>query len=182
MSDRVELLPPAEAVQEEPGTGTLEQLLAQPVEQRPQAERRERVDGVLVGTLIGFRDPYEPLVIYPGQPGSAALIARASVDLAAEHIGHDVTLMFEDGDPQRPIVTGRIRVPSAWPTPERPVEVEVDADGKRLTLTAKEQLVLRCGKASITLTAAGKVLIQGAYVSNRSSGVMRIKGGSIQLN
>jgi len=181
MSDRVELL--ARAVgHEDPGTKELEQLLAQPVEQRPQSERRDRIDGVLVGTLIGFRGPYEPLVIYPGQPGSAALIARASVDLYAEHIGHDVTLMFEDGDPQRPIVTGRIRVPSAWPTTERPAQVEVDVDGKRLTLTAREQLVLRCGKASITLTAAGKVLIEGAYVSNRSSGVMRIKGGSIQLN
>jgi hypothetical protein len=47
---------------------------------------------------------------------------------------------------------------------------------------AKEQLVLRCGKASITLTKAGKVLIQGAYVSNRSSGVLRLKGGSVNIN
>ena len=60
--------------------------------------------------------------------------------------------------------------------------MEVDADGQRLMITAKEQLILRCGKASITLTKAGKVLIQGTYVSNRSSGVMRVKGGSIQLN
>jgi hypothetical protein len=181
MSDRVELLAP-EGVQTDPGTKELEQLLAQPVDQRPQSERGDRIDGVRVGRLIGFRDPYEPLVIYPGQPGSAALVARASVDLCAQHIGQEVTLVFEDGNPQKPIVTGRIRVPSAWPATERPAEVEVDADGKRLTLTAREQLVLRCGKASLTLTAAGKVLIEGAYVSNRSSGVMRIKGGSIQLN
>ena len=33
-----------------------------------------------------------------------------------------------------------------------------------------------------SLTKAGKVLIHGAYVSNRSSGVMRIKGGSVQIN
>jgi hypothetical protein len=49
-------------------------------------------------------------------------------------------------------------------------------------MTAREQLVLRCGAASITLTRDGKVLIQGAYVSHRSSGVMRIKGGSVQIN
>jgi hypothetical protein len=42
--------------------------------------------------------------------------------------------------------------------------------------------VLRCGKASITLTSAGKVLIRGTYVLSRSSGVNKIKGGSIQLN
>jgi hypothetical protein len=47
---------------------------------------------------------------------------------------------------------------------------------------APEQLVLRCGKASITLTKAGKVLIEGSYVSSKSTGVNRIKGGSVQLN
>lgn len=51
-----------------------------------------------------------------------------------------------------------------------------------MIVSAKEQLVLRCGKASITLTKAGKVLIKGSYVLSRSSGVNRIKGGSVQLN
>lgn len=180
MNDRGKLLE-TEVVNKAPVTGELDQLLAQPVEQRYAGEKRERIDGLVVGTLVAFVDPYRPLVIYPGQRGTAALVARASVDLHAEHIGHDVTLMFEDGDPQKPIVTGRVRMPSAWPTKLSP-QVDVDADGQRLTLTAKDQLVLRCGKASITLTAAGKVLIQGTYVSNRSSGVMRIKGGSIHLN
>jgi hypothetical protein len=104
------------------------------------------------------------------------------VDLRCEHIGHDVTLMFENGDPQRPIVTGRIRTPEPWPTSGRPAELEVDADGHRLTLTAKDQLVLRCGKASITLTKAGKVLVEGTYVSSRAMGVNRLKGGSVQIN
>ena len=40
----------------------------------------------------------------------------------------------------------------------------------------------RSPEASITLTRAGKVLIQGSYVSSRSTGVNRIKGGSVQLN
>jgi hypothetical protein len=58
----------------------------------------------------------------------------------------------------------------------------VDADGERLLITARHQLVLRCGKAAITLTQAGKVLIEGTYLSSRSTGVNRIKGGSVQLN
>jgi len=181
MSDRAKLLE-AEIVDEVPATRELEQLLAQPVEHRQSSTSLERVDGMVVGTLVAFLDSCEAMVIYPGQPGTAALVARASVDLHAEHIGHEVTLMFEDGDPQRPIVTGRIRIPSAWPTTEQPPQVDVDADGKRLTLSVKDQLVLRCGKASITLTAAGKVLIQGAYISNRSTGVLRLKGGSVQIN
>jgi hypothetical protein len=49
-------------------------------------------------------------------------------------------------------------------------------------VSAKERLVLRCGKASVTLTRAGKVIIEGSYVVSRSTGVNRIKGGSVQLN
>jgi hypothetical protein len=60
--------------------------------------------------------------------------------------------------------------------------VEATADGKRVTLTADKEIELRCGKASITLTRAGKVLIRGAYLLSRSSGVNRIKGGSVQIN
>ena len=55
-------------------------------------------------------------------------------------------------------------------------------DDQRLELRAEREIVLRCGKASITLTRAGKVIIQGAYLSSRSSGVNRIKGGSVQIN
>jgi hypothetical protein len=139
--------------------------------------------GIVTGTLIGFReDGSTPLVLYPGQPGPAALAAACVVDLHGVHIGRQVALMFERGDPRRPIVMGVLRGPHAWPLAEQPGHVEVDADGERLTVTAREQLVLRCGKASITLTRDGKVLIEGAYVSSRSAGVLRLKGGAVQIN
>jgi hypothetical protein len=51
-----------------------------------------------------------------------------------------------------------------------------------MIVSARKQLVFRCGRASITLTEDGKVLIQGTYLSSRSSGVHRIKGGSVQIN
>lgn len=141
-----------------------------------------RIDGVLTGVLIGFKEAgVVPLVIFPGQLQTAAVPARTTVDLHGAHIGRQVVLMFDGGDPMRPIVLGCIRGESTA-LAEQPGQVEVDVDGERLIISAKEQLVLRCGKASITLTKAGKVLIQGAYVSSRSSGVNRIKGGSVQLN
>jgi hypothetical protein len=91
-------------------------------------------------------------------------------------------LVFEKGDVDHPIIVGLLRGQRAWPLAETPGLVEVDADGERVILDAKEQIVLRCGKASITLTKAGKVLIQGEYVSHTSTGLMRIKGGSVQVN
>lgn len=140
--------------------------------------------GVVIGELLALADGgCAPLVRYPGQPGVAALRARSSVDLQGHHIGQPVLLMFEQADAGRPIVIGLLRDTQAgWPLDEPPAQVEVDADGQRMVVVAKEQLVLRCGKASITLTKAGKVLIEGTYVLSRSSGVNRVKGGSVQLN
>lgn len=144
---------------------------------------RARIDGALVGRIVGFKDDGTvPLVAYEGQPTSAALVARATLDLHGSHIGRDVVLMFEDGDPYRPLVMGCLHGPHAEALPERPGQIDIDVDGQRLVVSAKDQLVLRCGKASITLTRAGKVLFHGTYVSNHSTGVLRLKGGSVQIN
>jgi hypothetical protein len=139
--------------------------------------------GVVTGELIAITDERQtPLVTFTGQIGAAAVRARSAVDLHGAHIGQRVVLMFEEADPARPIVMGVLRGAHGWPLPEPPAQVEVEADGERMLVSARDQLVLRCGKASITLTSAGKVLIQGSYVSSRSSGVNWIKGGSVQLN
>ena len=97
--------------------------------------------------------------------------------------------MFEGGDPRKPIVMGllHIRHDRAGKAGSEDhdgagTEVEVVRDGERLVLSAEEEIVLRCGKASITLTRAGKILIHGAYLLARSSGVHRIQGGSVQIN
>jgi len=137
---------------------------------------------VVIGELIAITDDGQtPLVQYPSQTGTAAVRARSVVDLRGEHIGKPLVLAFENGNSALPIVMGVLRDGESQPL-GAPGQVEIDADGERMIISAKEQLVLRCGKASITLTKAGKVVIQGSYVSNRSSGVMRIKGGSVQIN
>ena len=137
---------------------------------------------VIIGELLAIADDGKsPLVIYPGQSGTAALRARTVLDLHGAHIGQSVVLQFEGGDPTLPIVMGVLRQVDSQPL-EAPGNVQIDSDGERMFVSAKQQLVLQCGKASITLTKAGKVLIQGSYVSSRSTGVNRVKGGSVQLN
>lgn len=138
---------------------------------------------VVIGQLIGMADEGStPLVLYPGQAGSAALRARSVIDLRGHHVGSDVVLMFAAGDPAQPIIMGLLRGGAGWSLDEQPGQVDVDLDGERLIVSAKEELVLRCGKASITLTRAGKVLIRGSYVLSRSSGANDVKGGSVHLN
>jgi hypothetical protein len=70
----------------------------------------------------------------------------------------------------------------AKPTPARLVAPAGEEQPEELVVTAAKQLTLRCGEASITLTAAGKIIIRGKYIVSRSSGVQRIKGGSVQIN
>jgi len=136
---------------------------------------------IVVGKLVATSEE-SPFVVFAGQPGSAALMARSIVDLHAAHVGKDVLLTFADGDLTKPIVVGVLRQELDWSGNPRPSNVRVDADDQRMVVTAQDQLVLRCGKASITLTKAGKVLIEGTYVCSHSSGVIRVKGGSVQLN
>jgi hypothetical protein len=138
---------------------------------------------VVTGELIAIADEGQtPLVVFAGQTGTAAVRARSVVDLHGAHIGRRVVLMFENADPAQPIVMGVLRGAQGWPLPQTPAQVEVDADGERMLVSAGSELVLRCGKASITLTRDGKVLIHGSYISSRSTGVNRVKGGSVQLN
>lgn len=177
-------LPVAVTACEDDVDDLLSPLLQGPVSTAlPPREPVGPIHGVIVGELLALADEgTAPLVRFEGQPGDGALRARSTVDLHGPHIGQNVVLMFEGGDPARPIVMGVVRGAAGWPLQDQPAEVQVDADGQRLIVSAKEQMVLRCGKASITLTKAGKVLIEGSYLLSRSTGVNRIKGGSVQLN
>lgn len=161
------------------GSDLLRPLLAGDV---PASSSPSRSAGVVVGELLALTvEEGLPLVVYPGQPDAGARVARAGVGLDAAHVGCSVVLAFERGDLALPIVVG-VLPKAGWPLADAPAQVRVDVDGKHLVVSAKERLVLRCGKASITLTEAGKVLIEGTYVLSRSSGVNRVKGGSIHLN
>ena len=137
----------------------------------------------VVGTLAGISENGIPLVDFAANPGRSPVPARATIAVTIADIGRDAVLLFEAGDPARPILLAFL----AAPKPELPEAVEdrpadVKLDGEQLTFSAKNEIVLRCGKSSITLTRAGKVIIRGAYLLSRSSGANRIKGGSVQIN
>jgi len=150
---------------------------------RPALQSREPMPAVVVGKIVALTDDgCTPLVVFDGRQDGAAVRARTTVDLHGRHIGQPVTLVFDAGDVSRPIVTGVLREAEGWPLADPPGQIEVSAHGERLVVSAREQLVLRCGKASVTLMRDGRVAIEGSYVSSRSSGVNRIKGGSVQLN
>ncbi len=134
-----------------------------------------RIDGIVVGRVASVDGSGAAYVTFPGSL-EEGFPTRSMVPLREEDKGHEVALMFEGGDPRRPIVMGKIISPLAAG------ETEAAADGRRVEIHAEEEIVLRCGESSLTLTKAGKIIIRGSYVLSRSSGVNRIQGGSVEIN
>lgn len=65
---------------------------------------------------------------------------------------------------------------------QKSLESALYVDGKQLVLEGHEEVVLRCGDASITLSKNGKISIRGKYLLSRATGINRILGGSVQVN
>lgn len=142
--------------------------------------KSKKLVGVVRGLLVTIAEDGTPMVDFDGNPRKEPVPAISTIAIAQSDTAREIVLMFEDADAHRPIILGLVQSPASLPGQALPSEVSLD--GERVTLTAEKEIVLRCGQASITLTRAGKVLIRGAYLLSRSSGVNRIKGGSVQIN
>jgi hypothetical protein len=159
---------------------------------------REPIWGSTLGWVVGADAAGMLLVDFEGNRAGHPLVARRTVPLEPEALREAIAtrqravLLFENGDPLLPLVVGLEQVPS--PTPlvdavlaptapgeeQRPVEAQVD--GKRVVIEGQDEVVLRCGQASITLRRNGRVVIKGVQIESHASGTHRIKGGSVQVN
>jgi hypothetical protein len=156
-------------------------------------EFSRQIKGPIAGRIMKTDKNGRVFVDFPGNPREpvpARLTRSIKMQLKNETniFPLEVLLLFENNTPERPVIVdilcsdlGEDNGPEAISLDrEKPEEVVVD--GRKITFTAKEEILLRCGRSSITLTKAGRVIIRGAYLLNRSSGVNRIKGGSVQIN
>jgi len=146
-----------------------------------------RISGVVIGTLSGAGENGQTMVHFPGIHLDEPIEAISTENMADQSPGSEIALGFVDGNPAHPIILGLIQktgnqTHSLAQEPSNKQDVNVRLDGEKLTLSADREIVLKCGKSSITLTRAGKIIVKGAYLSNHSTGVNRIKGGSVQIN
>lgn len=113
-------------------------------------------------------------------PMAAQVLGQVTTEqlLAAHAQGHQVLVVMPAGEPTRSVIIGVVADVAQNVRPPATARV----DGRRVELTGHDEVVLTCGKASITLTKSGKVIIKGTYVSSGSVGVNRITGGSVQIN
>lgn len=159
------------------------EVVAEPDEASSMHSNKQstQLDGVVIGVLMSFTESGMPLVAFPGNQSETGVYAHSTTVFKSDDIGCQVALLFEGGDPQRPIVIGRIQHPEQI-VQSGQQKMSAELDDEHLEFKANKEIVLRCGKASITLTKAGKIILRGAYVLSRSSGVNKIKGGSVHIN
>lgn len=162
------------------------------------------MSAVKVGWIAAAGVGAEPRVDFAGNPAGGPIGARvvATVDRAALEAAaltrQPVLLVFEDGDRTRPIVVALLHSESSpfaqllaggqavagetrsAPAADAPVEAKVD--GRRVVIEGKDEVVLSCGAASITLRKDGRVVVAGRYVEANASGTNRIRGGVVKIN
>lgn len=156
-------------------------------------ENAAPIEGLRVGRVVGINESGLVLVDFTGNslgPIAARTTSTSNAKLLGTNKpkGREVLLAFDNNDPRYPIIVDTMYslieeiTEPADTTLEVEKQQEATIDGKRLSFDAENEIVLSCGKASITLTKAGKVLIKGDYVLSHSSGENRIRGGSISIN
>ncbi|MEM7437416.1 MAG: DUF6484 domain-containing protein [Myxococcota bacterium] len=162
--------------------------------------RPVKLTGTRVGRLVAWSEDEGPMVDHGSNP-HGAIRARTTVGLdpqeaaAAVERGQEVLLVFEAERSDRPIIVGLLKDEASQErrANEAPADgtpgsalgtekLEAVVDGRSVVFDAKDEIVLRCGEASITLRRNGRIVVRGTHVETRSKGVNRIKGGVVRIN
>ena len=147
---------------------------------------------VCIGTIVAVEANGDLLIDFPGNI-LGPIAARTALPFSfrsshADLLGHQVVVTFENNDPALPVVIGRIaplagggpRWTAGTANADEPDDLTVEH--KVITFNATQKVVFNCGKASITLTDTGKVILKGEYILSQSYGENRIRGGSVAIN
>lgn len=140
----------------------------------------ETLPGSYICTLICSDEEF--YITHPSDPKKLVPVTSSTTDINISHNNAQVLTIFDGGNPAKPVVTGVIKQIKPETGLKQNLSVRNSENNETLRFEADQEIVFKCGKSSITLTRAGKVLIRGAYLLSRSSGANRIKGGSVHLN
>ena len=151
-------------------------------------ESKEKINGFVIGTLKEIDSEGRISVSWTSgddntERRNVSAMQSMEKPVSSKDLGRKVILGFENGEPDHPILFGflestqRKDTVELLPAPDATTEIP-----ESLHLKSGEELILECGKAKISLRADGRIVILGGYLVSRSTGVNKIKGGSVQIN
>jgi hypothetical protein len=144
-----------------------------------------------LGRIVAVGPDRRLYVDFPGNPGGPVVsLCLGSLRLDEKTVAGEipVLLVFEHGDPARPIIVGTVEV--TVPAPQEPEAPRGQTDlgrfafgnGRHWALTVDEEITLVCGKSSLTLTKDGRITLRGVEIVSRASGNNKIRGASVNIN
>lgn len=134
----------------------------------------------VVARLVAIGPNAEPWISRPGAKGKPQR-ARSTVALGPAFVGREVLVCFA-GSARIPVIMGVLVEPGDVPVDAEAPAIDLRLDRQSIVLSARHELSLTCGKATIRLTADGKVVVQGADIVSSAGRVNRIRGGAVKIN
>jgi len=155
----------------------LDDILAQKVESSFKKKMEQR-NNCYPFALIGLISTIEPTayatVSFTIENRHYNYTAISTVELKPKHIGKKCVIVFNQGNIEKPIVTGLLQQP-------KPVDSMTD-ENTPLIIHSESGIIIKCGSSRIELTEDGTINIQGMHINSQAYGPHRIKGGSVKIN
>lgn len=155
---------------------------------------QERPRQPCLGRIVEIDQAGRARVSFPDLAGPPPIartlgeVTRGQLEAACAE-GRSILIGFLDGRADSPVIMSLASIgelpagaAAAEPEPEPQVEVVVDGEPQTRVIEAREELLLRCGEAAISLRADGTIKILGRDVTSWARRRQRIRGGSVAIN
>lgn len=139
----------------------------------------------LIGRLMVSPINGKIMVTCPGfEPRPARFLSNVNRHelLQGSSQDREVLVVFAHGNPDEPVIVGMIENELEELVCMKDGPLETLIDGERVVLRANEEIVLTCGKGSITINKSGKIVVKGTDIVSRASQMNKMFGSGIEFN
>ncbi len=140
----------------------------------PETKTDLTINGVVVGTVADVSS--NGCTVRFGGGAAVPAVALAALPLIAK--GDAVALMFQDGNPQRPVILGKMETKQV----DLAAGSRITQSDEQIEIAHDKCIVLRCGKAVLTMRGDGRIELNGEYLLSTARGMNRIAGASVKIN